>query len=105
MLYGDYARPNPPAAIIDAVADGRVDVGIVWGPLAGYFAAHEPAKLVLTPVDPPVDGPQFPMVFDIAMGVRRGDKPFKDEIDHELVRNKPAIDAILKSYGVPVVMP
>ena len=50
MLYGDYAKPNPPAAIVDAVARGDIDVAVVWGPLAGYFAAREPVSLTLTPV-------------------------------------------------------
>ena len=40
MLYGDYARPNPPAEIVRAVERGEVDVALVWGPLAGYFAAQ-----------------------------------------------------------------
>ena len=38
LIYGDYRTANPPAAIIDAVAKGDVDVAVVWGPLAGYFA-------------------------------------------------------------------
>src|SRR3984957_7725136 len=40
MLYGDYRQPPPPSAIIDAVEDGDVDVAVVWGPMAGYFAAQ-----------------------------------------------------------------
>ena len=39
MIYGDYARPNPPSDIVSAVERGDVDVALVWGPLAGYFAA------------------------------------------------------------------
>ena len=37
-VYGDYSRPDPQREIVDAVADGRVDVAVVWGPLAGYYA-------------------------------------------------------------------
>ena len=37
-VLGDYSRPNPPARIVEAVAAGDVDVALVWGPLAGYFA-------------------------------------------------------------------
>jgi mxaJ protein len=103
MLYGDYAKPNPPAAIVDAVAAGEIDVAVVWGPLAGYFAAREPTTLTLTPVTPFSDGPQWPMVFDIAMGVRRGDNDFKHEIDHALQANRAAIEAILAAYHVPRV--
>ncbi|MGI4880200.1 MAG: quinoprotein dehydrogenase-associated putative ABC transporter substrate-binding protein, partial [Janthinobacterium lividum] len=61
MLYGDYAKPNPPAAIIDAVASGDVDVAIVWGPLGGYFAARSPIKLRVEPVTEQFDGPAWPM--------------------------------------------
>src|SRR5947209_8590624 len=40
-VYGDYAQPDPPARIIDAVAKGDIDVAIAWGPLAGYFAPRQ----------------------------------------------------------------
>jgi mxaJ protein len=103
MLYGDYSRPNPAAAIVDAVAAGDIDVAVVWGPLAGYFAATAPANLILTPVRSVADGPQWPMVFDISMGVRRGDNDLKHEIDHALVANRDAIQAILTAYHVPSV--
>jgi mxaJ protein len=103
MLYGDYTRPNPPAAIIDAVARGDIDVAVVWGPLAGYFAPKEPVALAVNAVDPPFDGAQIPMAFDIAMGVRKGDLAFRKVIDAELDRNRAAIDAILAAYRVPLL--
>lgn len=100
-VYGDYATPNPPAAIIDAVARGDVDVAVVWGPLAGYFAARQAVKLRIEPVSPKIDGPQLPMVYDISMGVRREDQALRDEVDAALARHRPEIDAILAAYGVP----
>jgi mxaJ protein len=103
MLYGDYTKPNPPAEIVDAVANRQVDVAIVWGPLAGYFADRENPRLAVTPVAAQFDGPEWPMAFDIAMGVRKGNSALQQEVDAALVRNKPAIDAILASYHVPVV--
>jgi mxaJ protein len=59
--------------------------------------------LVVQPVSPSIDLPFLPFVFDIAMGVRRGDDAFRDELDALLVRERPAIDAILDRYGVPRV--
>jgi mxaJ protein len=103
MIYGDYAEPNPPSAIINAVARGDIDVAIAWGPLAGYFASREPVALTLEPVSPSLDGPQWPMVFDISMGVRRTDSDFRRRIDALLEKEKPAIDAILARYHVPRV--
>lgn len=102
-LYGDYSQENPPARIMEAVATGKVDVAIVWGPLAGYFARKERVPLEIVPVSPQVDGPSLPFVFDISMGVRRGDQLFKDELEKILERKRPEIESILDSYGVPRV--
>ena len=52
---------------------------------------------------PFTDGPQWPMVFDISMGVRRGETGFKREIDHALLANRAAIQEILAAYHVPPV--
>jgi mxaJ protein len=102
-LYGDYRQENPPARIMDAVARGDVDVAVVWGPLAGYFAQREPVALTVTPVSPQIDLPYLPYVFDIAIGVRRGETALRDELDAALERRAPEIDAILDRYGVPRV--
>src|SRR5919198_383385 len=66
-VYGDYARPNPTARIIEAVATGAVDVAVVWGPIAGYFARSQPVPLAVVPIVPPMDSPVLPFVFDIAL--------------------------------------
>ncbi|MCA1582254.1 MAG: substrate-binding domain-containing protein [Acidobacteria bacterium] len=102
-LYGDYSKPNPPARILEAVAAGEVDVALVWGPLAGYFASRSGGALRIVPAAPPADLPDFPFAFDIAMGVRRGDKDFKTRLDLALLRRRAEIDRILDSYGVPRV--
>ena len=103
LVYGDYRQPNPPAKIIDAVASGEVDVAIVWGPLAGYFAARQTVPLDIAPVSPQVDLPFMPQVFDISMGVRREDKALRDSLDSILDRERNAIRSILDSYNIPRV--
>ena len=101
MLYGDYAQPNPLAAIIHAVAEGKVDLAVVWGPIAGYFAAQDAEPLSVIPVKTaPDDASQEPMAFDISMGVRKGDVGLKQEVEQALARERPAIDAILAQYHV-----
>jgi mxaJ protein len=102
-VYGDYRQPNPPARIIDALANGDVDVAIAWGPLAGYFAQREPVALQITPVSPQIDLPYLPFVFDISMGVRRGDNALRDRLNTIIARRKTEIDRILDQYGVPRV--
>jgi mxaJ protein len=102
-VYGDYAQANPASRIVDAVADGRVDVAVVWGPLAGYFAKRSTVALDVVPVTPRIDLPYLPFVFDVAMGVRRGDSIFRAQLDEIIARRKPTIDSILDAYAVPRV--
>jgi mxaJ protein len=91
-----------PGRIVDAVARGEVDVAVVWGPQAGYFARQQRVPLELTPVSPQIDLPFLPFVFDISMGTRRGD-PLHDKLDQIIERRRPDIEAILDRYGVPRV--
>ena len=102
-VLGDYSRPNPPSRIVEAVANGEIDVAIVWGPLAGYFGSRESVPLSLTPVSPESDLPFLPFSFDISLAVRRGDDALRKKLDAILVRRRPEIDRILASYGVPRV--
>jgi mxaJ protein len=102
-VYGDYAQANPPARVVDAVARGDVDVAIVWGPLAGYFGRRGGFDLEITPVEPAAAGDGPAMAFDIAMGVRKGDKELRDRLDAALRRQAPQITKILDDYGIPRV--
>jgi mxaJ protein len=102
-IYGDYSTPNPPRALIDAVARGDIDVAIAWGPLAGFFARQQSTPLDLVPVSPQVDVPFLPMVFDIAMGVRRGDTALRAALDQVIVHRRREIRTLLTRYGVPLV--
>jgi mxaJ protein len=103
MLYGDYGRPNPPTAILDAVAHSGIDVGLVWGPPAGWYALHAAVPLRLEPVTPWLDDAQWPMVFDISVGVRKDQPDLRKNIDGLLARRSGQIRSILASYGIPVV--
>jgi mxaJ protein len=101
MLYGDYGRANPPAAIVDAVAKGDIDVALVWGPLAGYFAQRSRVALQLTPVTAKDPATENMMVYDVSMGVRSDRPALFTEISADLAKDKPAIDALLQRFGVP----
>jgi mxaJ protein len=102
-LYGDYAEPSPPQRIVQAVARGEVDVAVVWGPLAGYFATREGPPLTIRPVPPGTDTNIWPMVFDISMATRQADAGLRREVEAALDRHRSEVDAILAEYGVPRV--
>jgi len=103
-VYGDYSQPNPPARILDALAADSIDVAIVWGPLAGWYARRvSRTPLTVTPVSPQVDVPFLPFVFDMSMGVRRDAPGLKAEVEDVLARRHAAVERILDDYGVPRV--
>ena len=94
---------NPQGRIIDAVATGDIDVAIVWGPFAGYFAKRQKEELEVVPVSPAIEPPGFPFVYEISMGVRPGDTALKAEFDEILERRRREVRRILDEYGVPQV--
>jgi mxaJ protein len=89
-----------PGEIIEKdLVSGTIDVAFVWGPIAGYFAKRETsARLAVVPFKP---DPQIQFDFRIAMGVRFGEREWKDRIERLLEANHPRIQAILAAYGVP----
>jgi mxaJ protein len=100
-IYGDYATPNPSTAILEAVARGDVDVAIVWGPLAGYFADRLSAPLDWAALTPAVDPPALRFTFAIAAGVRKDAAALRDRVQDALDRRAGDVQAILDAYGVP----
>lgn len=82
----------------DLVA-GKVDVAFIWGPIAGYFAKRATAaSLVVVPFMP---DPEIQFDFAIAMGVRFGEREWKERVERLLDANRARIQAILAAYGVP----
>lgn len=82
----------------DLVA-GKIDAAIVWGPIAGYYARKvKSAELAVVPLKSEKD---VKFDYEIAMGVRYGEKEWKQQIEQLIEKNQPQIRAILAEYGVP----
>ncbi len=98
-----YDPDHHPGDIVNAVADGKVDVAFVWGPFAGYFAKQSAAPLDITllPDSDAITGKQ--LAFTQAMGVRRSDRELMDKLNNVIERRKTDIDKILHDYGVPTL--
>jgi mxaJ protein len=103
MIYGDYREPNPPARIVEAVARGDLDVAAVWGPIGGYFAKQASVPLEAVPITDTAAFAPLRFEFGIAMGVRKGEHAFREELNAILQRRRHDIDRLLEAYGVPRV--
>lgn len=100
-VYGDYAAPSPSAAILHGVARGEVDVAVVWGPLAAYFADRVSPPLEWAPVAPAAEAPALRFTFAIAAGVRKDAAALRDRVQEALDRRAGDVQAILDAYAVP----
>jgi len=92
-----------PEDIITAVVDRRVDVAIVWGPMAGYYARRAaPAKLVLRPV-PDDSASGIPFAYSFGMATRRRDRALRDSLNALVKSRRSELQAILREFGVPML--
>ncbi len=98
-LTVDTRTTSSPEQMTADVAAGRVDAGVLWGPMAGYFARQTTPHLTVVPLLK--DGAH--MDFRIAMGVRRSDQDWKRKLNRLIAENQPEIDKILTQYGVPLL--
>jgi quinoprotein dehydrogenase-associated probable ABC transporter substrate-binding protein len=91
-----------PGQIVERdLAQGKIDVAIAWGPIAGYYAQRAPAPGMT--VVPLRSEPGVPMEVQMAMGVRYGEPEWKKEVESFLERRRDAITAVLRDFGVPLL--
>lgn len=95
-----------PARIVSEVANDKADVGVAFGPDVARYVKESPTplRMTLVPADTAgSDGRKVPQVFDQSMGVRKDDEALRKALDAGIEKARPAIAAILKQDGVPVV--
>jgi quinoprotein dehydrogenase-associated probable ABC transporter substrate-binding protein len=88
-------------AMINDLNSGAIDAGILWGPMAGFFAKKSTPVLHVTPLVKETSGPR--LVYRIGMGVRPADQNWKRQLNRLIQDNQPAINKILLDYGVPLL--
>jgi quinoprotein dehydrogenase-associated probable ABC transporter substrate-binding protein len=88
-------------AMIDDIARGDIDCGILWGPMAGYFASRSNPALIVAPLLKETLGP--PLIFRIGMAVRPSDQEFKRTLNKLIAENQMEINKLLLSYDVPLL--
>jgi quinoprotein dehydrogenase-associated probable ABC transporter substrate-binding protein len=88
-------------AMIGDLEKGTIDAGILWGPIAGFYAQKANPPLHVTPLVKETAGPR--LVFRIGMGVRPADQNWKRLLNRLIQENQPAINKILLDYGVPLL--
>lgn len=110
---GLLAKMKPYALMIDTRFDssaeamvkdlkaGEIDIGVLWGPMAGFFAQQANPSMQVVPLLKETGGPR--LAYRIAMGVRASDQNWKRELNQLIQSNQPAINKLLLSFGVPLL--
>ncbi|MEQ1709932.1 MAG: substrate-binding domain-containing protein [Hyphomicrobium sp.] len=100
-LMVDRRYDSPAEQMIADIRKGEIDAGILWGPIAGYFAANGGEKLLVTPLLREATGPR--MAYRITFGVRNGEDDWKRQLNQIILKRQGDIDEVLLKYGVPLV--
>jgi mxaJ protein len=88
-------------AMIGKIASGKLDAGILWGPVGGYYAQRSTVPLTMVPLVKENAGPST--IYGITLGLRPDDPQWKHQINKVIAENEHEIDGILQSYNVPVL--
>jgi len=102
QLVVDTRVEHPAEQMVIDVANGEIDVGILWGPIAGYYAKRQEVPLTVVPLVTE-EGEPAKLDFWITMGVRFREPEWKREINDLILKKQPEINAILHEYGVPLL--
>jgi quinoprotein dehydrogenase-associated probable ABC transporter substrate-binding protein len=97
----DTRYDSPTHDMMDDLDKGEIDVALLWGPFAGYYATKAKTPTAVVPLVKEEAGPR--MIYRIVMGVRHSDQNWKRALNKLISENQSEIQAILRSYGVPLL--
>jgi len=100
-LSVDTRVESPTHQMVKDLMAGSIDVGLLWGPIAGYYRQHD--KLPLTLVQLADEPGAARMKYHIAMGVRPNEPEWRRRVNAMIVEQQPQLTAILREYGVPLL--
>jgi quinoprotein dehydrogenase-associated probable ABC transporter substrate-binding protein len=100
-LMEDRRYGSAPDDMMADLQSGEIDLAILWGPIASYFAKKGNMDVVITPMIHETKGPK--LSYYIAMGVRSHDQEWKRKLNAILTTHADEIKKILLSYGVPLL--
>jgi quinoprotein dehydrogenase-associated probable ABC transporter substrate-binding protein len=96
MMTGD-ARVNAGRIVEDALANGDIDVALLWGPIGSYYASISSVPMVVKPLNEL--GEAF--IFSFSMATRYQDKSWNKLLNKFIKKRKADIDAVIAEYNFP----
>ena len=100
-LMVDTRFESPTHEMVQDIVDGTIDVGFLWGPIAGYYRKRDALPLTLVPLKSEPGAAR--MAYHIAMGVRANEPEWRRHINAAILKHQAEITAILHEYGIPLL--
>jgi quinoprotein dehydrogenase-associated probable ABC transporter substrate-binding protein len=104
MYAAQSGDPNEsPNTIIERdLSAGKIDVAVVWGPIAGFLVSHHTSGQGWVAVPFKLD-PTIRFDYEISMGLRQGEKDWQNTLDQWISAHQTEITQILTAYHIPLV--
>jgi quinoprotein dehydrogenase-associated probable ABC transporter substrate-binding protein len=100
-LSVDTRFESPTHEMVQDIVDGTIDVGFLWGPIAGFYRKHDALPLTLVPLKSEPGAAR--MAYHIAMGVRANEPEWRRRVNAAILKRQAEITTILRDYGVPLL--
>jgi mxaJ protein len=97
----DAGSESAAVQMIEAIASGKIDAGVLWGPVGGYYAQRSNVPLAVVPLVKETVGPA--PIYGITMGVRPNEPEWKHRLNKLIAENQADINALLAEYNVPLL--
>jgi len=92
-----------PAHIVERELDAdKIDLAILWGPMAGFLVGRHADSPAWRAVPFAMDR-EIKFDYEISMGVRFGEKEWKDTLDQWIASHEEGVRSILTSFSVPLL--
>jgi mxaJ protein len=100
-VHADDSASQAAIEMIGQISSGKLDAGLLWGPVGGYYAERTEMPLKLVPLVKEKAGPTT--IYGITMGVRPNEPQWKHTINKLIADNQGEINVILEGYSVPLL--
>ena len=100
-LVVDTRVENSPKSMMEDLAKGEIDVAVLWGPFAGFYAKQSATPVTVVPLVKETAGPKE--IYRIGMGIRGADVEWKRLLNKLTAEMQPEINSLLRDYGMPML--
>ena len=100
-LMVDRRHDSPAEKMVADLISKKIDIGLLWGPIGGYYAKKSGGNITVVPMANETKGPR--MAYRITFGIRRGETEWKHQLNKLIKDNQDGINKIMLDFGVPLL--